>query len=219
MKESIDEHYMNLALKQAEKAAAIGEVPIGCVIVHDGKIVGRGYNRRNHNKTTLAHAELTAIDRASRKLGDWRLEGCTLYVTLEPCQMCSGAIVQARIDRVVIGAMNPKAGCAGSILNLLQMKEFNHQVETTRGVCEEACQLILKSFFKELRLRVKREKEERWLAEVRDREKLPENRSEKEHRDNFAQKNAPGEKALGGETPSEESALDAGTMASPGENT
>ncbi len=153
-----DERFMKRALHQAERAAALGEVPIGCVIVHDGKVVGRGYNRRNTDRTTLAHAEISAIDKASRRLGDWRLEGCTLYVTLEPCQMCSGAIVQSRIDRVVIGAMNPKAGCAGSILNLLQMQEFNHQVEITYGVLEDECSTILKDFFKELRIRVREEK-------------------------------------------------------------
>lgn len=150
--------YMKAALKQAEKALALGEVPIGCVIVCDGKIVGRGYNRRNTNKTTLAHAELVAIDRASRKLGDWRLEGCTLYVTLEPCQMCAGAIVQSRIDRVVVGTMNPKAGCAGSILNILQMSAFNHQVELVTGVLREECTEILQSFFRDLRERNRREK-------------------------------------------------------------
>ena len=157
----MDEHFMRLALKQAAKAKAIGEVPIGCIIVCSGKVVGRGYNRRNTNKTTLAHAELIAIDKASRKLGDWRLEGCTLYVTLEPCQMCSGAIVQSRIDRVVVGAMNPKAGCAGSILNILQMEEFNHQAELVTGVLEEECQGVLQGFFQELRQRNRREKEEK----------------------------------------------------------
>ena len=157
----MDEHFMRLALKQAAKAKAIGEVPIGCIIVCGGKVVGRGYNRRNTNKTTLAHAELIAIDKASRKLGDWRLEGCTLYVTLEPCQMCSGAIVQSRIDRVVVGAMNPKAGCAGSILNILQMEEFNHQAELVTGVLEEECQELLQDFFQELRRRNRREKEEK----------------------------------------------------------
>ncbi len=156
-----DERYMKLALGQAKRALAIGEVPIGCVIVCDGQIVGRGYNKRNKNKTTLAHAELIAIDKASRKLGDWRLEGCTLYVTLEPCQMCAGAIVQSRIDRVVVGAMNPKAGCAGSILNILQMQEFNHQVELTQGVRMAECQEILQRFFRELRERNRREREER----------------------------------------------------------
>ena len=153
-----DEKFMKKALVQAGHAAALGEVPIGCVIVADGRVVGRGYNRRNTDKTTLAHAELMAIDRASKKLGDWRLEGCTMYVTLEPCQMCSGAIVQSRIDRVVIGAMNPKAGCAGSILNILDMKQFNHQVQITSGVLEEECSLVLKEFFKDLRIRVKEEK-------------------------------------------------------------
>lgn len=111
--------YMKEALKQAKKAYALGEVPIGCVIVHEGKIIGRGYNRRNTDKNTLAHAEITAINKASKVIGDWRLEECTLYVTLEPCQMCAGAIVQARIPEVVMGCMNPKAGCAGSILNIL----------------------------------------------------------------------------------------------------
>lgn len=152
------EKYMGEALKQAKKAKALGEVPIGCVIVYEGKIISRGYNRRNTDKDTLAHAEITAIRRASRKLGDWRLEGCTMYVTLEPCQMCSGAIVQARIDEVVIGCMNPKAGCAGSIINLLEMPEFNHQVKITRGVLEEKCSCVLTAFFKELRIRNKLEK-------------------------------------------------------------
>ena len=152
------EKYMGEALKQAKKAKDLGEVPIGCVIVYEGKIISRGYNRRNTDKDTLAHAEITAIKRASRKLGDWRLEGCTMYVTLEPCQMCSGAIVQARIDEVVIGCMNPKAGCAGSIINLLEMPEFNHQVKITRGILEEKCSCVLTSFFKELRIRNKLEK-------------------------------------------------------------
>ncbi len=154
----MDTHYMKLALRQAKRAIKYGEVPIGCVIVCDGEIVGTGYNKRNTKKNTLAHAELIAIDRASRKLGDWRLEGCTMYVTLEPCQMCAGAIVQSRIDRVVIGTMNPKAGCAGSILNILQMKEFNHQVDITTGVLEKECTDLLQSFFKDLRIRNKSEK-------------------------------------------------------------
>ncbi|NLP16190.1 MAG: nucleoside deaminase [Clostridiales bacterium] len=153
-----DEKYMKEALKQAEKAYRLGEVPIGCVIVYNDKIIGRGYNKRNTNKTTLAHAELMAINKASKNMGDWRLEDCTIYITLEPCQMCSGAIVQARIKRAVIGTMNPKAGCAGSILNLLQMEEFNHQVEITTGVLEEKCTEILQTFFKELRIRNKMEK-------------------------------------------------------------
>lgn len=146
-----DAKYMKEAIRQAKKAYAIGEVPIGCVIVRDGKIISRGYNRRTIDKNTLAHAELTAIKKASKKLDDWRLEGCTMYVTLEPCQMCAGALVQSRIDRVVVGCMNPKAGCAGSILNLLQMPEFNHQVELETGVLEEECSQMMKDFFRELR--------------------------------------------------------------------
>lgn len=153
-----DEKYMREALKQANKAYLLGEVPIGCVIVYQDKIIGRGYNKRNTNKTTLAHAELTAISKASKNMGDWRLEDCTIYITLEPCQMCSGAIVQARIKRAVIGTMNPKAGCGGSILNLLQMEEFNHQVELTTGVLRNECTQVLQAFFKELRIRNKKEK-------------------------------------------------------------
>lgn len=154
-----DEKYMKLAIKQAQKAFDLGEVPIGCVIVYEGKVIGRGYNRRNTDKNTLAHAEITAINKASKKIGDWRLEGCTLYVTLEPCQMCSGAIVQARIPKVVIGCDNPKAGCAGSILNILNHPAFNHQVETVKGVLEEECSQMLKVFFSDLRKRLKAERE------------------------------------------------------------
>ena len=146
-----DEKFMKEAIKQAKKAEAIDEVPIGCVIVHEGKIIARGYNKRNTMKTTLGHAELLAIRKACKKLGDWRVENCTMYITLEPCQMCAGAIVQARIPRVVIGAMNKKAGCAGSILNMLEMKEFNHQVQVTRGVLEEECSRMMRDFFKEMR--------------------------------------------------------------------
>lgn len=162
----IHEKYMKAALKQAQKAYALGEVPIGCVIVHEGKIIGRGYNRRNTDKNTLAHAEITAINKASKKIGDWRLEECTLYVTLEPCQMCAGAIVQARITEVVMGCMNPKAGCGGSILNILEMPQFNHQVKVVRGVLEEDCSQMLKVFFTELRERNKQEKEARKAAEA-----------------------------------------------------
>lgn len=158
---SVEEKYMKEALKQAKKAYALGEVPIGCVIVHEGKIIGRGYNRRNTDKNTLAHAEITAINKASKVIGDWRLEECTLYVTLEPCQMCAGAIVQARIPEVVMGCMNPKAGCAGSILNILEMPQFNHQVKVTRGILEAECSQMLKTFFEELRIRNKQEKEAR----------------------------------------------------------
>ena len=133
----MDERFMREAIRQARKAGALMEVPIGCVIVYEGKIIARGYNRRNTDKNTISHAEMNAIRKASKKLGDWRLEGCTMYITLEPCQMCAGAIVQARVSRVVIGSMNPKAGCAGSILNLLEMEQFNHQVEVTRCVLQE----------------------------------------------------------------------------------
>lgn len=160
-----DMKYMRAAIREAKKAYALGEVPIGCVIVYQDKIIGRGYNRRNTDKSTLAHAEISAIRKASKKMGDWRLEDCTLYVTLEPCQMCAGAIVQARVKRVVMACMNPKAGCAGSILNVLDMPEFNHQVETTQGVLEEECSAMLSTFFKELRIRHKLEKEARMEAE------------------------------------------------------
>lgn len=142
---------MKEAIRQARKAEEIEEVPIGCVIEREGKIIARGYNRRNTDHSVLKHAEITAIQKACRKLGDWRLEDCTLYVTLEPCQMCAGAIVQARIPRVVIGAMNPKAGSAGSVINLLQMREFNHQAEIEKGVMEEDCSALLSHFFAELR--------------------------------------------------------------------
>ncbi len=155
------EKYMREAIKQAKKAYALGEVPIGCVIVYQDKIIGRGYNRRNTDKNTLAHAEITAINKASRAMKDWRLEECTLYVTLEPCQMCAGAIVQARITETVIGAMNPKAGCGGSVLNILEMPEFNHQVTVRRGILVEECTELLKSFFQELRIRNKLEKQMR----------------------------------------------------------
>ena len=153
-----DRKFMRAALAQARKAGKLEEVPIGCVIVYEGKIIARGYNRRNTDRNTLSHAEMNAIRKASRRLGDWRLEGCTIYVTLEPCQMCSGAIVQSRIDRCVIGAMNPKAGCAGSILNLLQTKQFNHQVMITKGVLEEECSSMLSSFFRNLRRKKEKEK-------------------------------------------------------------
>ena len=154
----IEEKYMREALRLAKKAATLGEVPIGCVIEYQGKIIGRGYNRRKTDKNTLSHAELIAIKKASKKMDDWRLEECTMYVTLEPCQMCAGAIVQARIPEVVIGCMNPKAGCAGSILNILQVPEFNHQVNITKGVLEEECSTLLTAFFKELRDKNKAEK-------------------------------------------------------------
>lgn len=149
--EKLDKKFMRAAIAQARRAEKLDEVPIGCVIVYEGKIIARGYNRRNTDLNTISHAEMNAIRKASKKLGDWRLEGCTIYITLEPCQMCSGAIVQSRIDRCVIGAMNPKAGCAGSVMNLLQVAQFNHQVEITRGVLEEECSSMLSSFFRRLR--------------------------------------------------------------------
>ena len=153
-----DEKYMREAIRQAKKAWKLDETPIGCVIVHEGRIIGRGYNRRNTDKSPLAHAEISAIRKASKKIGDWRLEECTLYVTLEPCQMCAGAIIQSRIPRVVVGCMNPKAGCAGSVLNLLDVKAFNHQAELTTGVLEEECSALMTDFFKELREKKKKEK-------------------------------------------------------------
>ncbi len=155
-----DERFMKEAMKQAMKARALDEVPIGCVIVQNGKIIARGYNRRNTDKSTVSHAEINAIRKASRVTGDWRLEDCTIYITLEPCQMCAGAIVQARIRRAVIGCMNAKAGCAGSVLNILEDDRFNHQVEVERGVLEEACSSMLSEFFRELRLKRKRAEEE-----------------------------------------------------------
>jgi len=159
LREKEDRKFMRQALTQAKKAAAIDEVPIGCVIVCDGKVIARGYNRRNIESSVLGHAELAAMKKASKKLGDWRLEGCTMYITLEPCPMCAGAIVQARVDRVVIGSMNAKAGCAGSVLNVLQEKRFNHQVEMTKDVLHDECSSMLSGFFRELRERRKKEKE------------------------------------------------------------
>lgn len=150
-----DESFMKQAVKQAKKAYDKLETPIGCVIVHEDKVIARGYNKRNMKKNTLAHAEILAINKASKVLGDWRLEDCTMYVTLEPCPMCAGAIVQARIPRVVIGSMNPKAGCAGSVLNLLQQDGLNHQVEITKGVLAEECSGLMTSFFRELRKKKK----------------------------------------------------------------
>ena len=146
-----DIKYMKAAVAQAKKAYKLNEVPIGCVIVHEGRIIGRGYNRRNTDKTALGHAEITAIKKACKIIGDWRLEECTIYITLEPCQMCAGAIVQSRIPRVVIGSMNPKAGCAGSILNILEMPQFNHICSVTRGVLGDVCSRMLSDFFRELR--------------------------------------------------------------------
>lgn len=149
--QTIEKKYMRQAIAQAKKAAALGEVPIGCVIVYNGNVIGRGYNRRIIDKSVLAHAEIIAIRKACKKMGDWRLEDCIMYVTLEPCPMCAGAIVQARIPVVAIGSMNPKAGCAGSVLDLLHQEGFNHQVETVTGLLEEECSTMLSAFFKDLR--------------------------------------------------------------------
>lgn len=150
--------YMKAALREARKAEKLEEVPIGCVIVQNDKIIARGYNRRNTDKNTLSHAELTAIKKASKKTGDWRLEDCVMYVTLEPCQMCAGAIVQSRMKKVVIGTMNPKAGCAGSVMNLLQVVAFNHQVAIERGILEKECSDMLSEFFRRLREKKKQQK-------------------------------------------------------------
>lgn len=144
---------MKAAVRQAKKAYSIGEVPIGCVIVYNGKIIARGYNRRTIDKNTLAHAEIQAIKKACKVMGDWRLEGCAMYVTLEPCPMCAGALMQSRIDECVIGCMNPKAGCAGSVTNILEMDGFNHKVKVSRGILEDECSFLMKNFFKELRSR------------------------------------------------------------------
>jgi tRNA(adenine34) deaminase len=160
MNMTIDEKYMRAAVKEAGKARAIGEVPIGCVIVYEDKIIARGYNRRTADKNVLSHAEINAIRKACKKMGDWRLEGCTMYVTLEPCPMCAGAIVQARIPRVVIGCMNAKAGCAGSVLDLLHEAGFNHQAEAATGVLGEECSQMMKNFFKDLREKKKQNLEE-----------------------------------------------------------
>ncbi|TCL00058.1 tRNA(adenine34) deaminase [Natranaerovirga hydrolytica] len=148
--------YMKEAIIQAKKAYAINEVPIGCVIVYEDKIIGRGYNRRNTDKSTLAHAEILAIKEASNYLEDWRLDGCKMYVTLEPCPMCAGAIVQGRLSKIIIGAKNLKSGSAGSIVNILQVDQFNHQVEIISGIMEQECAALLKQFFSELRNKEKR---------------------------------------------------------------
>ncbi|MCR5667332.1 MAG: tRNA adenosine(34) deaminase TadA [Eubacterium sp.] len=152
-----NEKYMREAIRQAQKAAALDEVPIGCVIVQNDKIIARGYNRRNTDKNALSHAEISAIKKACKKTGDWRLEDCEMYITLEPCQMCAGAIVQCRMKKVYIATTNPKAGCAGSVINLLQMQQFNHQVDIEKGMLQEECSTMLSDFFKELRKKKKLE--------------------------------------------------------------
>ncbi|RKD22825.1 tRNA-specific adenosine deaminase [Ammoniphilus oxalaticus] len=153
-----DEEFMKLALEQAKIAEALGEVPIGAVIAQDGVVIGKGHNLRETKHDPTAHAELQAIQMASEKLGGWRLLNSVLYVTLEPCPMCAGAIVQARIDRVVYGVADPKAGCAGTLMNLLQEDRFNHQVEVQSGVLADECSHILKTFFRDLREKKKAKK-------------------------------------------------------------
>ncbi|MGJ9460260.1 tRNA adenosine(34) deaminase TadA [Oceanobacillus sp. CF4.6] len=150
-----DEIFMRAAIEEAKRAWILDEVPIGAVIVHEDEIVARGFNLRESLQTTLSHAELIAIQQANTKTGSWRLEDCTLYVTLEPCPMCAGAIVQSRMKRVVYGAPDPKAGCAGTLMNLLDEPRFNHQVEVTKGILKDECASLLKEFFRELRNRKK----------------------------------------------------------------
>lgn len=153
-----DEYFMKEALAEAKKAQGLNEVPIGAVIVHEGKIISRAHNLRECEQNALAHAELLAIDQACREIGSWRLEDTTLYVTLEPCPMCSGAIILSRVKRVVYGASDPKSGCAGTLMNLLQDPRFNHQSDVTKGILEEECAQMLSDFFRKIRERKKREK-------------------------------------------------------------
>ncbi|MFD1606605.1 tRNA adenosine(34) deaminase TadA [Oceanobacillus luteolus] len=151
-----DEKFMLEAIREAKKAREMAEVPIGAVIVHEGEIIARGHNLRETSQETLSHAELIAIAEANEKIGSWRLEDCTLYVTLEPCPMCAGAIVQSRIKRVVYGAPDPKAGCAGTLFNLLEEPRFNHQTELESGVMQDECASLLTDFFKALRNKKKK---------------------------------------------------------------
>ncbi|MFV0520774.1 MAG: tRNA adenosine(34) deaminase TadA [Lachnospirales bacterium] len=144
-------YYMELALKEGEKALKENEIPIGCIIVHNDEIIGCGYNRRNGEKNTLYHAEIIAMDMACKNIGDWRLEDCTMYVTVEPCPMCAGAILQSRLTTLVFGAFNKKAGCCGSVYNLLDEPRFNHTVEIVSGILEEKAQVLMSTFFKSLR--------------------------------------------------------------------
>ncbi len=152
-----DIRWMNEAIAEARKAEAIAEVPIGAVIVKDGQIIGRGHNLRETNADPTAHAEMIAIKEASLSLDAWRLTDCDLYVTLEPCPMCAGAIIQSRIRRVVYASPDPKAGCAGTLMNLLQESRFNHQTEVTAGVLQEECSDMLTNFFRRLRQKTKQE--------------------------------------------------------------
>lgn len=155
-----DEYFMKEAMKEAKKAEELKEVPIGAVIVFEGEIIARAHNLRESEQNAIAHAELLVIDQACKKLGSWRLEDTVLYVTLEPCPMCSGAIMLSRVKRVVYGAADPKGGCAGTLMNLLQDQRFNHQCELTAGVLEEECSEMLSNFFRSLRLQKKTKKKE-----------------------------------------------------------
>ena len=152
-----DEYFMREAIKEAKKALDIGDVPIGAVIVKDGEIIARGHNRRNNDKNPLSHAEIIAINQAAGVIGDWRIEGCCIYVTIEPCPMCSGAIVQARIPKVVYGAANPKAGCGGSVANILQMDGLNHKCEIVSGLLADECGQMMKKYKKKFRRNVVKE--------------------------------------------------------------
>ncbi|PLR89846.1 tRNA adenosine(34) deaminase TadA [Bacillus sp. T33-2] len=157
----LDEFYMKQAISEARKACEIGEVPIGTVIVLNGEVISRGHNLRETKQSSVAHAEILAIEKACEQLGTWRLENAVLYVTLEPCPMCAGAIMLSRISRVVYGAKDPKGGCAGTFMNLLQDERFNHQSEVISGVLEEECGEMLSDFFRQLRERKKQEKHDR----------------------------------------------------------
>lgn len=158
-----DEYFMELALAEAQKAAAIGEVPIGAIIVHDNQVIGRAHNLRETSKNAVTHAELMAIQQSCEHMDNWRLENTTIYVTLEPCPMCAGAILQSRIPRVVYGARDIKAGCVHSLYNLLNDARFNHECEVTEGVLAQQCGAILTQFFQDLRARKKEEKRLRKL--------------------------------------------------------
>ncbi|MFC3883424.1 tRNA adenosine(34) deaminase TadA [Bacillus songklensis] len=154
-----DHYYMSMAIEEAKKAEAIMEVPIGAIIVQNGEVIARGHNMRETEQRSIAHAELLAIDKACKKLGTWRLEESTLYVTLEPCPMCAGAIVLSRVKRVVFGAYDPKGGCAGTLMNLLTEEKFNHQAEVEGGVLEEECGELLTNFFRKIRAEKKKKKQ------------------------------------------------------------
>lgn len=147
----MDEYFMKLAIEEANKAYEIKEVPIGAVIVKNNEIISKGYNLREISKDATTHAEMIAIREACEKLGGWRLSGCCMYVTIEPCPMCAGAIVNSRIDRLVIGALDPKAGACGSVMNIVENPKLNHRVEVVKGVLENECSKIMKDFFSELR--------------------------------------------------------------------